>query len=91
MEEKGMQELKKGQSMTLSKNFVSKEFDCKGSGCCSTTLIDPKLVEYLQMIRDHFGKPITITSAYRCETHNRRVGGATGSRHSKGQAADIVV
>ena len=91
MEEKGMQELKKGQNMTLSKNFVSKEFDCKGSGCCSTTLIDPKLVEYLQMIRDHFGKPITITSAYRCETHNRRVGGATGSRHSKGQAADIVV
>lgn len=90
-EGKDMQELTKGQNMTLTKNFVSKEFDCKGSGCCSTTLIDPKLVEYLQMIRDHFGKPITITSAYRCETHNRRVGGATGSRHSKGQAADIVV
>jgi peptidoglycan hydrolase-like protein with peptidoglycan-binding domain len=54
-------------------------------------LIDEQLVTYLQKIRDHFGKSITITSGYRCPTHNSRVGGATGSRHSKGQAADIVV
>lgn len=81
----------KKQKTQLSTNFVSTEFDCHGSGCCPTTLIDDQLVVYLQKIRDHFGKPITITSGYRCETHNRRVGGATGSYHSKGQAADIVV
>ena len=34
---------------------------------------------------------MTINSGYRCPTHNSRVGGATGSRHSKGHAADIVV
>lgn len=77
----------------LSKNFNSYEFRCGlGRPCsCSTILIDDKLVEYLQNIRDHFGKPITITSAYRCESYNKSIGGATGSYHSKGMAADIVV
>lgn len=82
---------KKGQGVKLSTNFTSNEFDCHGSGCCSSTLINPELVKYLQKIREHFNAPITITSAYRCLTHNSRVGGATGSRHTKGDAADIVV
>lgn len=81
----------KGVAVKLSSNFKSTEFDCHGSGCCSTTLINETLVEYLQKIRDHFGKSITITSGYRCATHNKNVGGVTGSRHSKGDAADIVV
>ena len=81
----------KGVAVKLSAHFNSTEFDCHGSGCCSQTLINEQLVEYLEKIREHFGKPITITSGYRCATHNRNVGGATGSRHSKGDAADIVV
>ena len=46
----------------LSKNFNSYEFRCGlGSPCaCTTVLIDDKLVEYLQKIRDHFGKSVTI-------------------------------
>ena len=90
-EVKGMIEFKKGDSAQISKNFQFKEFDCHGKGCCSTTIIDEKLVEYVQRIRDHFGKPVTITSPYRCEVHNRRVGGATKSYHMQGKAADIVV
>lgn len=90
-EVKGMIEFKKGDLAQISKNFQYKEFDCQGRGCCSTTVIDEKLVEYVQRIRDHFGKPITITSPYRCEVHNRRVGGATKSYHMQGRAADIVV
>ena len=82
---------RKGQAVKLSANFNSSEFDCKGGGCCSETIINPQLVKYLQQIREHFKAPITITSAYRCPTHNSRVGGAPGSRHSKGDAADIVV
>lgn len=82
---------KKGQGVKLSTYFTSNEFDCHGSGCCSSTLINPELVKYLQKIREHFNAPITITSGYRCTTHNSRVGGATGSRHTKGDAADIVV
>ena len=87
---------KKGDTTKLSKNFSVDEFRCGlGSPCssCSTTLIDEKLVEYLQKIRDHFGKPITITSGYRCPTYNARpeVGGASGSRHTKGQACDFCI
>lgn len=86
----------KKSNTKLTKNLNSNEFDCGlGSPCssCSTTLIDEKLVEYLQQIRDHFGKPLTITSAYRCPTYNARpeVGGASGSRHTKGQACDFCI
>lgn len=87
----GYKTCKKGVPVKLSAHFNSTEFDCHGGGCCSQTLINEQLVEYLEKIREHFGKPITITSAYRCPTHNRNVGGATGSRHTKGDAADIVV
>lgn len=82
---------KKGSTTKLSNSFNVSEFACHGNGCCTTVTIDEKLVVYLQKIRDHFGKPITVTSGYRCPVHNRNVGGATGSRHAKGQAADIVV
>ena len=86
---------KKGDTAKLSNNFSVYEFDDgKSRPCsCTTTLIDDNLVQILQAIRDHFGKPITITSGYRCPSYNSSpdVGGATGSRHTKGQAADIVV
>lgn len=83
---------KRKASTKLSKNFKVKEFSCKGKSCgCKETLIDDQLVEYLQKIRDHFGKSVTITSGHRCATHNRSVRGATSSRHIKGQAADIKV
>ena len=81
----------KGSKTKLSKNFKAYEFDCKGANCCGSTLIDEKLVEYLQRIRTHFGKPIIINSAYRCAIHNRAVGGTSNSYHAKGQAADIRI
>ena len=82
---------KKGTATKLSTNFKSTEFDCHGSGCCTQTKVDEKLVELLQKIRDYFGKPVQVSSAYRCETHNKSVGGATGSRHKSGEAADIYI
>lgn len=81
----------KGKTVKLSTYFNSTEFDCHGSGCCSQTIVNEDLVTYLNKIREHFGKPITVTSGYRCPVHNKNVGGATGSRHTKGDAADIVV
>ena len=81
----------KGKATSLSTNFKSTEFDCHGSGCCSQTKIDDKLVQYLQQIRNHFGKPVNVSSAYRCEIHNKNIGGATKSRHKEGQAADIYI
>ena len=82
---------KKGSAEKLSANFRVSEFACKGVGCCSTSKVDEQLVAYLQQIREHFGKPVTVSSAYRCATHNKSVGGAAGSYHLYGQAADIIV
>ena len=82
---------RKDYKTALSANFKVNEFACKGKGCCSSVKIDSKLVEYLQKIRNHFKKPITINSGYRCATHNKKVGGSSNSYHTKGQAADIVV
>lgn len=84
-------EYMKGAEVTLSTNFTSDEFDCHGSGCCSITLVDQKLVNYLQDIRSHFNKPVNISSGYRCAKHNKSIGGATSSYHMKGQAADIYI
>ena len=84
-------EYRKDYRTQLSANFKSNEFACKGKGCCSKVLIDEKLVTYLQRIRNHFGKAITINSGYRCAKHNKAVGGSSSSYHTKGQAADIVV
>lgn len=86
-----MAEYIKGKKTQLSNDFDSTEFDCNGKNCCSTTEIDPKLVDYLQKIRDYFNKPITITSGYRCETYNKKIDGAPKSKHKYGQAADIKV
>lgn len=76
-------------NLKLSANFTVKEFACKDG--TDSVLIDTTLVELLQKIRDHFGKPITITSAYRTPEHNRKVGGSSGSYHVKGMAADIKI
>lgn len=82
----------KGNSVNLSANFKTGEFDCNGTGCCSETLVDEKLVEYLQRIRDHFGEPVMITSGYRCPVHNARTpNAAPKSKHTMGMAADFYI
>lgn len=73
----------------LSANFTVKEFACKDGS--DKVLIDTDLVALLQKIREHFGKAITINSAYRNKAYNAKTGGATNSQHVKGTAADIVV
>lgn len=45
----------------------------------------------LDPLRRLYGKPIIITSGYRCEKLNKLVGGVKSSWHTKGNAADIHV
>ena len=49
------------------------------------------MTEVLQPLRSKLGKPIIITSGYRCSYLNTLVGGKDNSQHLKGQAADIKV
>lgn len=73
----------------LSKNFKVKEFACTDG--TDPIFIATELVEVLQKIRAHFGKTVTITSAYRTPSKNKACGGTTYSQHQYGTAADIKV
>ena len=48
-----------------------------------------RLMDYLDKVREAFGKAIIITSGFRSPRLNKRIGGAPDSQHMKGQAADI--
>lgn len=47
------------------------------------------LWQTLNFIREEFGKPILVNSAYRTPAVNKQVGGAKRSLHMQGRAADI--
>ena len=76
-------------STALSPHFCVREFRCKDGS--DPVFIDTALAELLERIREHFGKPVTITSAYRTPAHNAKAGGAKFSQHLYGRAADIRV
>lgn len=44
----------------------------------------------LDPIREAFGRPIIVTSGYRCPELNKAVGGSPTSAHLQGYAADLV-
>ena len=73
----------------VSENFRVKEFACTDGS--DPIFIDSELVNVLQKIRSHFGKSVTITSAYRTPTRNDKAGGATYSQHLYGRAADVKI
>ena len=70
-------------------NFKVYEFACHDGS--DPILISAELVKILQQIRDHFGKPVSVTSSFRNEAYNTKIGGAKASYHVKGMAADITV
>lgn len=73
----------------LTKNFKVREFQCNDGS--DKVLICMETVKILQAVRDYFGQPVTINSAYRTPSWNRKVRGAVASQHVKGTACDIKV
>lgn len=53
--------------------------------------LKPRLVQVLRSVERHYGRDVIITSGYRSPKFNRRVGGASHSRHTTCEAADIQV
>ena len=76
-----------------TKNFDAKEFRCEcGGRYCSgyPDYMKPAELIHIQKIRDHYGKPITITCGLRDKKYNASLGGSVqNSLHLKGQALDF--
>ncbi len=70
------------------KHFKPEEFECKH---CGKVIIDSQLIDILEKLREYLGKPVIITSAYRCIEWNRQIGGVKGSAHIRGYAVDVKV
>lgn len=73
-----------------SKHFADSEFLCRCGCGQGREKMDDGFVLKLDKLRKEFGKPINLSSAYRCPAHNSRVS-STGSNgpHTTGRAVDI--
>jgi uncharacterized protein YcbK (DUF882 family) len=66
------------------------QFQCK-CDICEQVQPDVALRIIIREIEKHFRQDIVITSGYRCESENKRVGGAPGSFHRKAMAVDFHI
>ena len=56
-------------------NFSFTEMACSETGECA---MDKATMDRLQLLRDHFGSPLTITSGYRSSRHSVEAAKTTG-------------
>jgi hypothetical protein len=71
-----------------SEHFSKHELACKHCGEC---FVEQDLLDALEAFRSVVGAPVHIHSGYRCAQHNAEIGGAKGSLHVAGRAADVSV
>ena len=70
------------------KYFKPEEMACKGTG---KLVVEPRLLDYIDLFRLRFGGPLTVLSAFRSPYHNAFVGGAPFSSHLKAVAVDLSI
>ena len=83
----------------ITKNFSMEELVAsntarmKGIDNTPDKEVEARLVQLaqqvLQPLRNRYGKPIKISSGYRCQALNKAIGGVSTSQHLKGEAVDI--
>lgn len=77
--------------MQVTKNFKLSELEFSDAIPPELVANATELLKNLQVIRDHFQKPIVIISGYRSPARNAVVGGADKSQHLHAKAADIKI
>ena len=77
------------EELTYSATAIKEGIDNTPDASVKSNL--KRLIEnLLDPIRADWGKPITVTSGYRCKALNDAVGGVVNSEHMSGNAADIT-
>jgi uncharacterized protein YcbK (DUF882 family) len=71
------------------KNFSENEFRCKCG--CGKALMQQGFMEKLQELRTAYGKPMVISSGYRCPKHPVEAKKSAPGTHSEGLACDVAV
>ena len=73
----------------MAKYFSEAELKCKCG--CGEAKTDLDFLSLLDLLREEFGKPVILSSAYRCPEYNAKVSstGANGP-HTTGKAVDIL-
>ena len=71
-------------------NFKESELACRSGADCPYPDRLRHLAWTLQVIRNSFGSPIRVNSAYRSPEHNKKVGGVKNSQHLEAVAADLA-
>lgn len=87
------------EDFRLSPHFTLKEFEKSATAdkYRINNSVPPQYIPVLQQLcqqvleplRSYVGQPIFISSGYRCNQLNVKVGGAYASQHTLGEAADI--
>lgn len=71
------------------KYFTLSEFACKH---CGASNMDPVFLANVDELRRRYGKPLTVSSGYRCPAHNAAVSHTGGAGpHTTGRAVDFAI
>ena len=87
--------------MKLSKNFTLSELTKSQTAVRKNIKNEPSTAHVenlihlaetvLQPVRDHFGKPVVISSGYRSPELCEAIGSSSKSQHARGEAADFEI
>lgn len=69
-------------------NFSEDELKCQH---CGEFLLNDDHMDMLQLVRTKYGKPMYVTSGYRCENHSIEAAKDEPGEHTTGRATDVWI